>query len=201
MKKKKKISIKFLKQIKIKKIILNILYIIICILIVMNVTILFNIITKRQEYFSISDFSILSMKDTMMSPKINKNDLLILNNNEEIKINDIICFYSDNEIKVSEVINIIQDNGGKSYITKYNNAYYPSLEEITNEQIIGKVQGNIPLLGILFNILKSKITTVIFIIALILKVLYNKYVTKQLKKRRNKEAIRNGELNRQARQL
>lgn len=192
MKKKKKISIKFLEQASKKKIILKILYVIICILIVLHLIILLNTTIKRQEYFSLFGFNMIHINDSMMEPNINKNDLIIATSyEEEIEENDIVCYYNNERLEVSKIINKKQNNGKIAYVTKLDNAYYPTPEEITEEQIIGKVQLTIPFLGILFDILKSKITIIILIIVLILKFSYNKYMYKQTRKRKGKKILKN----------
>ena len=191
MKRKKKISVKFLKSAKIKKNIIKIIYIVICTLILFHITILLNTTIKKQDYFSLFGISIITADNSMMSPKINKNDLIIANSSQNIVEGDIICYYSKGKLEVSEVINKIQQDGKIKYVTKFINTYYPNLEEITEQQIIGKVRNNIPILGVIFNILKSKITTVILIFALMLKFSYNKYMYKQLRKRRGKKFYMN----------
>lgn len=120
--------------------------------------------------------------DSIENVSINKNDLVIATEKgcteEELKIGDIIVYKSNKKVKFGEIININDIVGERQYVAKATNNYYPDNEPILVGQIIGKVKVNIPFLGLVLNILQSKVTTLIIIVFLILRYSYNRYIYK-----------------------
>ena len=191
MKKKNNINIKFIKKIKLKKIILRIVYVIILICILYNVIFLLSTTISKKEYFSIFGISLFPVESNSMKDEINKNDLVIVKGKntkeKELKVNDIIIYNRNGKIIISKIFNIKNVDGKSQYITKANNNYYPDNVPVFYEQIIGEVHKSIPFLGLIISILQSKITTLIFIILLILKFLYNTYIYKMKINRKKKK--------------
>ena len=191
MKKKNNIKIKFIEGIKIRKVILKILYIIISICILYNVIFLLNTTISKKDYFSLFGISLFSMENDSMEDEIRKNALIITSkkdcNEKELKMNDIIVYEMNAKVKTSKIINIQNTDGKKQYITKANNNYYPDNESVVVEQMIGKLELQINSLGTIIKILQSKITTLIIIILLILKFAYNKFTYKTKVRRRKKK--------------
>ena len=191
MKKKNKIKIKFIEGIKIKRLIFKILYAIITICILYNVIYFLNTAISKKDYFSLFGITIFSMENNSMEDEIKKNELIILTekgcNENDLKVGDIIAYEKNMELKVRKIISIRNDNGIKQYITKANNYYYPDNESILVEKIIGKINFHVSFLGNIIKILQSKITTVLIVILLIIKFIYNKSIYRIKAKRRKKK--------------
>lgn len=191
MKKKEEIKIKFYKKIQVEKILLKILYAIILICVLYNILYLINTTISHKDYFSLFGISIFVMDNDLMEDEISKNALIITNDDElntsDLKIDDTIVYEKKSKIKIAKIINIQVDNGKTQYITKAIRNYYPDNEPVAIGKIIGKVYLNIPVLGIFIKLLQSKITTLIIIIALILKLLYNRYTYKMKIERKKKK--------------
>ena len=75
----------------------------------------------------------------------------------------------------------------QQYTTKGENNYYLDEEKVEISEIEGKVVVNIPFIGIVFKIFRSKIITVIIVIYLILLYKYNKIMKEKRIKRRKKK--------------
>lgn len=89
-------------------------------------------------------------------------------------------------MRINKVIDRLVEEGRIVYQTKSNNNFFPDKEHVAKNQVIGKVIIVVPFLGIMLEVLQSKITTIFIIIFLILKFTYNKKVHKrELKKMRN----------------
>ena len=191
MKTKKETKIKFYKQIQVEKILLKILYAIILICILYNILFLINTTISHKDYFSLFGISIFVMENDLMEDEISKNALIITNDDEldtnDLEIDDTIVFEKNSKIKIAKIINVQVDDGKTQYIVKAIKNYYPDNEPVVIGQIIGKVQLNIPVLGVFIKILQSKITTSIIIILLILKLLYNRYTYKMKIERKKKK--------------
>lgn len=191
MKTKKETKIKFYKQIQVEKILLKILYAIILICILYNILFLINTTISHKDYFSLFGISIFVMENDLMEDEISKNALIITNDDEldtnDLEIDDTIVFEKNSKIKIAKIINVQADDGKTQYIVKAIKNYYPDNEPVVIGQIIGKVQLNIPVLGVFIKILQSKITTSIIIILLILKLLYNRYTYKMKIERKKKK--------------
>ena len=181
----RKWKIKFKQQIKIKKTIINIIYILTLLLIIYNIAYnLYTAITNK-EYLEILGISIFSQENTLMEPEIRKNDLVIMKEIKDgnIKDNDIIAYKINGIIRINKVIKIRTDeqSGEKTYITKSNKNYHPDIEEIRVNQIIGKRKITIPLLGKMIKIMQTKTATIIVIILLLLRLNYNIYINEKIK--------------------
>lgn len=190
--KKRKIRIRFINNAKIKIILMKIVYITISIFILYNIIYLINTTITKKHYLSIWGISIFSMENNAMKPDIAKNNLIITKacKESEIKENDIIAYQINNSIRINKIINIKSDNGKVTYITKSSSNYYPDIEEVFKNQIIGKVTFNIWGIGLLINILQSKIITFFALIVLILRFSYNRYVYQQNKQRKRKKRLK-----------
>ena len=179
MNRKREINIKFIKKVKIKKVIINILYVFFVLGIILNILFLLNTIIKKQDYFDLMGISLLSMKSDSMNEEIPKNSLIIArkyNSNEIGEKNDNIAYVVNKKIRINKIVTVKSNNGKIEYTTKSNNNYLVDVEKIVKNQIIGKVICVIPEFGIVLNILQSKITTLVIIIILVIKLLYNKKI-------------------------
>ena len=146
----------------------------ISIMFVYNIVFIINKDLNNKKYIKIFNIFISTEKENVMEETIKKNSLLIgWKNNKDIKIGDIIGFDIDGDLRYHKVLNIYDDNGIKTYKTKADKNYNEDLEIKQKEDMKAKILFQIPILGGLFRILESKITTIIIIIMLVLKIILN----------------------------
>lgn len=187
MNKKKETRIKFLKNARNKELITKVIYIILVLFVILNIIFLVNTTIKKSDYFNLMGISLFSMESDLMGDEIPKNSLLVTrkyNANDNVDVNDNIAYVVNGKIRINKVVSTEVIDGKVIYHTKSNNNYFSDKEEVSRNEVIGKVIGVIPFLGILLKILQSKITTVIIIIILIMKFLYNKNMYKRRIKRK-----------------
>lgn len=187
--KKRHIENSFNKRKVLKKAILKIIYVLLYISVLYNILFLINTTITKNEYFKIFDISVITMKSESMKPELKKNDLMIVKAYKKNipKINDNISYNINNTIRTNKLFNIQYDDGERYYVTKSNNNYYPDIEKIYDNQILGKVIINIKFLGIFINIIQSRVFTVFAMIFILLRISYNKYMYKKKKERRRKK--------------
>lgn len=174
-----------------RKYFINILYIILAILIFYNAIYTITTTITSKEYLSILGISFVVIEDNSMKPVLNKNDFLIIKkvNSSDINTGDLVAYDINNNINIHRVLQIKQRN---VYITKADNNYYYDEEAKTIDTIRGKICFKIPIIGIIFKIFESKITTIFIIIFLILKYRYNKIIKeKYVDRLKKKEKLKN----------
>lgn len=187
MRKVKKGKIKFLQKVKLKKIILNCIYVIIAICVLYNIIFSINTSISKKEYFKLYGISLFCMKTDLMEEDINENDLVIVKEVEdkELQNGDIIAYEVNGKIRINK---IIDDQEG--YMTKSNKNYYPDIEKTTINKIVGKKIINIPFIGLVLELLQSKIAGVFTLFFLIVIFSYNRYMyTKKKERGRKKREI------------
>lgn len=171
------------------RIISAILYLILIPIIIFNFTLIIKSFIKPNEtpdFWGYKSFVIVSGS---MEPTIKKQDAILVKKipEEEIKVNDIISFTTKNQINVTHrVIEIQEENGIKKYTTKGDNNNTEDKEKITYEQIEGKYQFKINQFGMIIQILKSKVTLIILVIAIILITCYQGRLKKKKQERKQK---------------
>ena len=180
---------------KINKVVRNIfcgcLYIIVAICILYNIIFSINTAISQKDYFKLFGISFFRMKTDLMKDDINKNDFIIVKevNENELQEGDIIAYQINGKTRINKIFKTQQGE----YTTKSNKNYYPDIEKISYNQIIGKKVAIMPFLGIVLSILQSKITTAFILIVLILYFLRNKYLYEKRKERaRKKKKIEKG---------
>lgn len=193
MKKQKVKNIKIFKTLKIKGYIYKTLYILLILILIYNIIFLLNSVILKNNYFKFSKINMFSMNTDSMKNDISKNSLVIVKKTKKSKLknNDIIAYEVNGNIRINRLINQYNDqNSGKEvYVTKSDLNYYPDIEKISYEQIIGKKIINIPLLGVFIKIFQSKIISLICTFVLILMFIINE--SKIKRKKRNKKRNRN----------
>lgn len=184
MKKKKDRKIKFEQKRKLKKIMIAIISFIITICVLYNVLFLINTTLSQKDYFHVFGISFFSVKTDLMENDLHKNDFVIVKEvpNGELQVRDIIAYEVNNLVRINK---IVDEKDG--YITKSNKNYYPDIETITINQVIGKEIVSIPFLGILLDILQSKIFSFFVLLLLIFVFWYNKYTHTKRKERERKK--------------
>lgn len=178
----------------VKTIFKNVFYVIIIIAMLYNICYFLNTTITNKNYFKTLGITLINANSDNMEPEINKNDLIIVKEcKQQYNNDDIIAYILNGQIRISKIKNVNVDNGKISYIVKANNNYYPDIEPVVEEQIIGNVVYNIFTLGILIKILQTKTLTIVIFIILIFMFLYNRYAyLKSIERRRKKKKIRPG---------
>ena len=185
---------KFEKNRIIKQILAKIIYLIISIIMLYNIVFTINTIITKKDYFSICETYFLIMETNLMKPEISKNSLVLVKNtdNNELQKNEIIAYFVNGKIRINKIISVDYSNGKQSYITKSNINYYPDIEEVSANMVIGKFTLSIPFLGAILKIIQSKLFTIFVTILLILKLSYNRqiYIKTKERKKKKRESIK-----------
>lgn len=157
---------------------------IVTICVLYNVLFLINTTISQKDYFHVFGISFFSMHTDLMENEISKNDFVIVKEvmESELQVGDIIAYKVNDQVRINKIVDK-QD----VYTTKFNLNYYPDIEKITFNQIIGKKVINIPFLGMILNILQSKIFSVFVLLFLIFVFWYNKYTHAKRKERERKK--------------
>lgn len=184
MKKKKDRKVKFEQNLKFKRIMIAIISFIITICVLYNVLFLINTTISKKDYFHVFGISFFSMNSDLMENDLHKNDFVIVKEvpNSELQVGDIIAYEVNDQIRINKIV-----DKKDRFTTKFNQNYYPDIETITINEIIGKEVVSIPFLGILLEILQSKIFSVFVLLFLIFVFWYNQYTHTKRKERERKK--------------
>lgn len=119
-----------------------------------------------------------------MEPNLEIGDIVIVKEikKEELKVGDIISFRQGQSV-ITHRINEISE---EKYITKGDNNNTTDDEPIEYEQIEGKVEKIVPVIGKLALMLHQKISIIIFIILVYIYVLYTSTIKRKKANRRIK---------------
>ena len=184
MKKVKSRKTKFEKKQTLKKILIPIIFFIITFCILFNILFLINTTISNKSYFHLFGISFFCIDTELMEDDLSKYDFIITKEvkESELKINDIIAYEMHDKIRINKIVS--KDDG---YITKFNQNYYPNIDKVSKNQIIGKKIIKIPLLGILLIILQSKVTSIILFFFLFFIYFYYKYKARKERERFKKK--------------
>ena len=184
MKKKKDRKIKFEQKRKLKKIMIAIISFIITICVLYNVLFLINTTISQKDYFHVFGISFFSVKTDLMENDLHKNDFVIIKEviDSELQVGDIIAYEANDQVRINKIV-----DKKEGYTTKFNQNYYPDIEKITITEVIGKEIVNIPFLGIVLDMLQSKVFSVFVLLFLIFVFGYNKYTHTKKKERERKK--------------
>lgn len=190
---KKNEKVKFLRNVKIKKILIKIIYIISIIAILYNIIFLIHKSITQKEYLEVFGISLFTMNGKLMEDDLKNNDLVIVKqiNENEIKVGDIIAYNINGKIRINKVFNSYYDEDIQKvvYITKSNKNLQPDIEEIQINQIIGKKLINIPIIGAVTKILQTNFATIIVLIVLVIRYSYNSYLFDKQRERKLKRNL------------
>ena len=168
----------------------KVLWLILILMIIYNViNTVYGVFDKKLD-LRIGKATMYTTEDKTMIPTIKTNDLIITKKcqPDDLNLQDIIIF-DENGITKIQRITKIQGHGENSYYTtKGDNNYHNNNVIIEYNQIKGKFEKRIPLLGLIVKMLQSKITTVFVIIILVLLFVFNRDMKmKSIKRRKNKK--------------
>ena len=191
----KKLKIKFIRNMEIKKILFKILYCILSICILYNIVYLINTTITKKDYLEIFGISLFVIDSDLMENDLYKNDLVITKNvnEKDLKTDDIISYQINDRVRINKIINIYNDEktGEKIYVTKFNKNYYPDIEKLSVNKIIGRKIVSIRFLGIFIKFFQSKVTTFFVFIMLLLAFYYNNQLYRKNRERKRKRKIDN----------
>lgn len=176
------------KKIKILKLIL---YIIVGICFIYNTFYVINMTINEKDYLKVFGITFLNMENNLMQGDINEGDLVIIKeaNKTDLQEGDIIAYTVNGQTRINKIINTKD-----GYTTKSNKNFYPDIEKITHNQVIGKKVLNIPYMGLMIEILQSKITNAFVILCLVLYFIYNKKIYMKKMQRARKKKMLNMEI-------
>lgn len=158
----------------------------ICSLILYNILYVANNVFRNKKYVQIFGIYISTEKEKSMEPIIQKNSLIIGHKLKNVQQGEIVGYDIDNSIKYHRLTKIEIKDGKTTYITKAEQNYREDLEEKKKKDIKSKIVLKIPVIGWLFRLFESKITTIIIIIVLGLRFSYYNYKNKLTKQRKSK---------------
>lgn len=158
----------------------------ICSLILYNILYVANNVFRNKKYVQIFGIYISTEKEKSMEPIIQKNSLIIGHKLKNVQQGEIVGYDIDNSIKYHRLTKIEIKDGKTTYITKAEQNYREDFEEKKKEDIKSKIALKIPVIGWLFRLFESKITTIIIIIVLGLRFSYYNYKNKLTKQRKSK---------------
>lgn len=159
----------------------------ICSLILYNILYVANNVFRNKKYVQIFGIYISTEKEKSMEPIIQKNSLIIGHKLKNVQQGEIVGYDIDNSIKYHRLTKIEIKDGKTTYITKAEQNYREDLEEKKKEDIKSKIVLKIPVIGWLFRLFESKITTIIITIVLGLRFSYYNYKNELTKQRKNKK--------------
>lgn len=182
------ISRKIKKSQKIKKFLFIILYIILIPTMLLSLFFMFGELGNSKEGTVFLNMSMYSVISESMSPRINKNDIIIVKRgykNDEFRVGNIITFKnSDGEIITHRIEEIVLSDLQNAYITKGDNNETVDEEIVRYEDIIGKVIYTMPNFGNVLVIFKNKIFFASCITILVLITLYDMRIKKRKQERK-----------------
>ena len=148
---------------------------ILTILLIVNLTMLYEHKRAPNEIVSFVGISVFNIISESMEPTINENDVILIKqtNIDEIKEGDIVTFKKhDGTIVTHRIIKIVDSEEGRKYITKGDNNQDEDKEPVEYSQIYGKYIFKISKIGTLIEELQknngviSAITIMLIIVIL-----------------------------------
>lgn len=123
------------------------------------------------------------VKSDMMMNDINKYDILLLKKGE-YNINDSMVFKYGNDIRIAKLVN---KSNNTFTIKADENIYY--YNDIKQEDIIGKVDKSIKMIGIIFIFLRNILVSITILSIIIVKLIINEKRMKNSSLRKDKREI------------
>lgn len=119
------------------------------ILVVLIVLFVVNLILSFEEHTHILGIYMFNITSESMEPTFYKNDLAIVKkcNSDELKKGDIITFKQDDRIISHRILRITKEKGEERFITKGDNNDIQDKDQVTKQNVYGKVLFTIPKVG------------------------------------------------------
>ena len=162
---------------KIRSIINVIEYIIIFLVISVNAILIFKSVYMPNKTPSILGKKAFVIVSGSMIPEIQIGDVVIIKDDNNVKVGDIIAFRRESTVIVHRIIHELNVNGNVMYQTKGDNNNVADSELVEKSSIEGICIGKIPYIGKALMFLYNNLTVVIVIIIVILVLKY--YLTRE----------------------
>ena len=140
-------------------IIFTILSVVLAFALVINVTLIYKTVIHKDEVPSVFGLYPLVVLSDSMSPYFDGGDLIICQNEDDIKVGDVIAYYSKNKSSITShrVTKISKDDSGLLYKTKGDANNIEDDGYVSYVDIIGVYKTKIKYLGHLVLFMQSKI--------------------------------------------
>lgn len=148
---------------KLIKIILNITFIIVILLIMVIAYNYIQLNILKQEYNTFFGFSIFNISSGSMKEAIQIDDIIIVKKEENLNEGDIITFFQDEQIVTHRIIEILDD---ENFITK-GDANNSKDSKVYRQNVIGKVIKIIPKGGVWLKVFSDSKVIICIVITLI----------------------------------
>lgn len=169
-------------EIKLKNFLNITIYIVLITIMTYNISLIFQSMlnpNKTPSFLGIKTYVIISGS---MEPNINIGDIVITKDEvNDLQIGDIISYRKGHSVithRISQVNN--NEKGEQTYKTKGDNNNTEDSEEISNEDIEGKVVKIIPKIGKISLVLQNKMIIIIILIILYMYISRNYKKNKRL---------------------
>ena len=162
---------------------------------ILTILILYNIVNidNKKQYIKIFGYKVFVVEDYQEQSTIKKDTVIIAKSkNDNFQINDLVAIRINDGLYFHRVTDVI---GNELYITKGDDNHKNDEKIFLYKEIEGKVVKQIPWLGRILNIARTKIFSIILLIIFIIAFKYNKhvYIRKNNRRLKQKSQINNRE--------
>ena len=166
-----------------KRVISNIIYVVLVTALIINLVLAFQTLINPQKVPNLFGYKSFSIVTGSMEPTIYVNDLIITKNctQNDIKEHDIITYKRGDSVVTHRVYKIVNDAGNIYYVTKGDSNYIQDDYKVKYKDIEGKYIGKYSKIGRIVSILKNrKIVIAVILIFLGLNIYNSKKSKKKI---------------------
>ena len=166
-----------------KRVISNIIYVVLVTALIINLVLAFQTLINPQKVPNLFGYKSFSIVTGSMEPTIYVNDLIITKNctQNDIKEHDIITYKRGDSVVTHRVYKIVNDAGNIYYVTKGDSNYIQDDYKVKYKDIEGKYIGKYSKIGRIVSILKNrKIVIAVILIFLGLNIYNSKKNKKKI---------------------
>ncbi|HRI05688.1 MAG TPA: signal peptidase I [Candidatus Dojkabacteria bacterium] len=135
----------------------------------------------------IAKYSIYIVQSGSMRPALREGDLIFTYKSDDYSKNDIITFKSLNKQVITHRLIDVLDNG--NYRTKGDYNSVVDIDEVSKKRVLGEYLFKIPLIGYLFNFIKSDVGLILLVFVPCTILIYEeiKKIKSEIKKLKSKK--------------
>lgn len=148
---------------KVLKILVNILIYIVFGILILIIVAKVSMIVNGKDYFSILGYSVFNVATGSMEPTISQNDIIIVKDNNDLKVGDIITYQKDKSYITHRIVSM-----NDSAIIAKGDANNTCDNAITKDLVIGKVEHIFSNAGVWQKILTTPYVIVMIFVTLLL---------------------------------
>ena len=149
---------------KVFKTIVDILTIIVFIILALIIFTKVKMMVKGENYFELFGYSVFNVATGSMEPALKQNDIILVKKISKYKKDDIITFKSKNDYITHRIVSI----SGNNLITRGDANNTNDIENVTLDNVIGKVIKSSSKAGIWHKVLTTPSIIVMIFVTLIL---------------------------------